>query len=54
MGQNAAPEPVINESVPAPSPVAEPLKTTEETYVEPGRGNDGQPELMPPDAEESP
>ena len=53
VGQGAAPESVINESALAPSPVAEPLKTTEETYVEPGRVNDGQPELLPPDAEES-
>lgn len=53
VGQDVAPESVINENAPAPSPVAEPLKTTEETYVEPGRVSDGQPELLPPDAEES-
>ena len=52
VGQDVAPESVINESVPASSPVAEPLKTTQETHVEPGRVNDGQPELLPPDAEE--
>ena len=54
VGQDAAPESVINERAPAPSPVAEPLKTAEETCVEPGRLNDGQPELLPPHAEESP
>ena len=50
--QDAVPDSVSNESAPeTPSPVTKQLEAAEETRVELGKLNDGQPELLPPDAE---
>jgi len=51
VGQDAEPEPVARKSRPTPGPATRPLETAEETRVEPGKSDDGQPELLPPDAE---